>query len=212
MPSRTRTPTQRATRTERITPLTADRSAALLETKRLLLRPYAPSDLEALLAIYSRPDVVKYLYYETRDEDEVRDLLTRKANQRSLDKPGDILALAVVLKANGRVIGDVILRWLDNEHHQGEIGYVIHPDHQGKGYGKEAVKVLLRVAFEDAGLHRVIGSLEARNEASAGLMESLGMRREAHFVENEFVKGEWQSEVVYAILASEWGPKKKSKR
>jgi RimJ/RimL family protein N-acetyltransferase len=35
-------------------------------------------------------------------------------------------------------------------------------------------------------------------------MEALGMRREAHFVENEFVKKEWQSEVVYAILESEW--------
>jgi RimJ/RimL family protein N-acetyltransferase len=177
----------------------------------LLLRPYAPSDLEALLAIYSRPDVVRYLYYETRDEDEVRELLARKVAQRSLDEPGDVLALAVVLKANGRVIGDVILAWLDNEHHQGEIGYVIHPDHQGKGYAKEAAKVLLRIAFEEAGLHRVIGSLDSRNEASAALMEGIGMRREAHFVENEFVKGEWQSEVVYAILQSEWNTKKKKR-
>jgi RimJ/RimL family protein N-acetyltransferase len=36
-------------------------------------------------------------------------------------------------------------------------------------------------------------------------MERLGMRREAHFVENEFVKGEWCDELVYAVLASEWG-------
>jgi RimJ/RimL family protein N-acetyltransferase len=53
-------------------------------------------------------------------------------------------------------------------------------------------------------MHRVIGRLEARNDASARLLEKLGMRREAHLVENEWVKGEWQSELVYAILAEEW--------
>ena len=53
-------------------------------------------------------------------------------------------------------------------------------------------------------LHRVIGRLEARNVASARVLEKLGMRREAHFIENEWVKGEWQSEYVYAMLAEEW--------
>jgi hypothetical protein len=68
----------------------------------------------------------------------------------------------------------------------------------------EAGRVLLRLAFEDLGLHRVIGRLEARNTASARVLERLGMRREAHLVENEYVKEEWQSELVYAILDREW--------
>jgi RimJ/RimL family protein N-acetyltransferase len=50
----------------------------------------------------------------------------------------------------------------------------------------------------------VIGRLEARNTASARVLEKLRMRREAHLVENEFVKGEWQSELIYAILDREW--------
>ena len=53
-------------------------------------------------------------------------------------------------------------------------------------------------------LHRVVGRLEPRNTGSARVLEKLGMRREAHLVENEWVKGEWQSELVYAILAREW--------
>ena len=36
------------------------------------------------------------------------------------------------------------------------------------------------------------------------MLEKLGMRREGHLVENEWVKGEWQSELVYAILDREW--------
>ena len=44
----------------------------------------------------------------------------------------------------------------------------------------------------------------ARNDASIRLMERLGMRREAHLVENEFLKGEWTDSIVYAILETEW--------
>ena len=64
--------------------------------------------------------------------------------------------------------------------------------------------MLLRLAFEELGLHRVYGRAEPRNTASARVMEKLGMQREAHLVENEFVKGEWQSELVYSILDREW--------
>ena len=63
---------------------------------------------------------------------------------------------------------------------------------------------LLQLGLEEAGFHRIVGRLEARNEGSAGVMERLGMRREAHLVENEWVKGAWESEVVYALLAREW--------
>ena len=63
---------------------------------------------------------------------------------------------------------------------------------------------MLRLAFDELGLHRVIGRTEARNVGSARVLEKLGMRREARLVENEWVRGEWQSEFVYAILDREW--------
>ena len=63
---------------------------------------------------------------------------------------------------------------------------------------------MLALAFETYDLHRVVGRLEARNVASARVLEKLGMRREAHLIENEWVKDEWQSELVYAVLAREW--------
>ena len=61
---------------------------------------------------------------------------------------------------------------------------------------------MVALAFETYDVHRVFGRLEARNLASARVLEKLGMRREAHLVENEWVKGEWQSELVYALLAT----------
>jgi RimJ/RimL family protein N-acetyltransferase len=102
------------------------------------------------------------------------------------------------------VIGDCTLWRVSREHRLGEIGFVFHPDHQGRGYATEAGRELLRLAFAEHGCHRVIGRLEARNAASARVLERLGMRREAHLLENEWVKGEWQSELAYAILEHEW--------
>ena len=78
------------------------------------------------------------------------------------------------------------------------------PDHHSHGYATETARLLLELGFGEFGLHGVIGRLEPRNAASARVLERVGMRREAHFRENEFVKGEWQSELVYAILGHEW--------
>jgi RimJ/RimL family protein N-acetyltransferase len=50
----------------------------------------------------------------------------------------------------------------------------------------------------------MIGRCDARNAASAGVLRHIGMRQEALFRENEWVKGEWTDELVFAILADEW--------
>jgi RimJ/RimL family protein N-acetyltransferase len=173
-------------------------------TARLILRPYTRDDLDDLYAIESRPDVTRYLYWGTRDRTQARESLEHKINATALEKDGDSLTLAVTLPQTDRVIGDVQLNLLSREHRQGEIGYVFHPDHGGRGYATEAAEVMLRIGFEEAGLHRVIGRLDGRNTASARVLERLGMRREAHFVQNEIVKGEWTDEVVYAMLEDEW--------
>jgi RimJ/RimL family protein N-acetyltransferase len=178
--------------------------AGPLETERLLLRPFTPDDFDALFAMHSRPDVARYLYWGPRTEDEVRTVLEKKVASRAIGSEGDVLAFAVVLKATNAVVADVVLQLVSQEHRQGEIGYIVHPDHQGRGYATEACRELLRLAFEELKLHRVVGHLEARNAASARILEKLGMRREAHFVENEYVKAEWQSGLIYAILDREW--------
>lgn len=175
-----------------------------LRTARLILRPYLREDFEDLFAIHRRPDVTRYLYWEPRDAARVREVLDRKIGESALDDEGQGLALAVVLPETGRVIGEVSLRWLSREHRQGEVGFVFHPDYQGKGYATEAARVVLHLGFARLRLHRIVGRCDARNVGSARVMEKLGMRREAHFVQNEMFKGEWGDEFVYAMLASEW--------
>jgi len=180
------------------------RPAYPLETDRLLLRPYVDDDLEDLHDIERRDVTARYLYNRPLDLDATRSLLDRRRTMTAIDDDHDDLALAAVLKQSGRLIGHVTLLRASREHRQGEIGYVLHPDHHGHGYATEAAAVMLRLGFEELDLHRIIGRLDARNARSSRVLERLGMRREAHLRENEFVKGEWVSELVYAILADEW--------
>ena len=175
-----------------------------LETDRLTLRPFTAADFEAIHAMRSDPDVVRYLYQEPLSPEETRELLTRRIAATSWTREGDWLGAAVVERASGLTVGDVGLCWVSERDRTAEIGFTFDPRHQGKGLATEAGRALLDWAFTAAGLHRVIGRTEARNGASARVLEKLGMRREAHLVENEWVKGEWQSELVYAVLEREW--------
>ncbi|HEX6510428.1 MAG TPA: GNAT family protein [Chloroflexota bacterium] len=177
-------------------------------TDRLVLRPFTLADLDDLYAIQSLPDVVKYLYWDVRSRSEVRAILEVKIKQTRLAAEGDALCLAITLPgasgARSLVIGEVDLWWKSEQHRQGEIGFVLHPVHQGRGFAAEAADAMLELAFGQLRLHRVYGRTDLRNTASAALMRRLHMREEAHFVQNEIFKGEWSDELVFAILEDEW--------
>jgi RimJ/RimL family protein N-acetyltransferase len=175
-----------------------------IRTDRLVLRPFRDADFEALCTIHADEGVARWLYNEPRTRAQVVELLKVKIAGAAIQAPGDWLCAAVESSETGALVGDVDLLWASDQHRSGELGFIVHPEHHGNGYAAEASRPLLDWAFGDLGLHRVIGRTEARNTGSARVLEKLGMRREAHLVENEWVKGEWQSEFVYAILDREW--------
>ncbi|MEV7416576.1 GNAT family protein [Streptomyces sp. NPDC089919] len=179
-------------------------------TARLVLRPFRPVDAEDVHDYQRRPEVARFMRWEPRGPQEARAAVEQMTRETRLLSDGDCLSLAVVLPTEdadadmGTVIGQVELVLLSAEHRQGEIGYVFHPAHQGKGYASEAARAVLRLAFEELDLHRVIGRCLADNTASAGLLDRLGMRREAHFVGARFFKGAWRDDLVYAMLQHEF--------
>ena len=85
-----------------------------------------------------------------------------------------------------------------------EIGWLLDPRFQGRGYAAEAAGLLLDLAFGELGLHRVYAELDPRNAASVALCLRLGMRHEAHFREHMWFKGDWADTGIYAILEHEW--------
>jgi RimJ/RimL family protein N-acetyltransferase len=180
------------------------RPAYPVVTDRLHLRPFMSGDLDALEAIHGDADVLRYLSWDARDRAALRGVLGEKQRRDALAHQGDSLNLAAVRADTGELVGDMTLFWHSEEHLQGEVGYLFHPAHHGRGYATEATRAMLRIGFDGLGLHRITGRLDGRNAASARVLERVGMRREAHFVENQQIKGEWVDEVVYAMLDREW--------
>jgi RimJ/RimL family protein N-acetyltransferase len=174
-----------------------------IETERLRLRLLALEDLAAVHAFESRADVCRWLYWGPRSDEDCRAALERKI-ARARDAPETGVALAIELVTSGELVGHTDLTVGEAVHRQGELGFVVHPDHHGRGYATEAGRGMLGLGFAIYRLHRVEVRAEPRNTASVRVLEKLGMRLEGHLRENEWVKGEWQSEVVYALLAREW--------
>jgi RimJ/RimL family protein N-acetyltransferase len=175
-----------------------------IRTDRLLLRPLTAADVDALLVYRSRADVCRYLPFEPMDRQGVDERLAAQWAVTALTDEGQSLTLGIELAETGDLVGDAILFWHSREHRGGEVGYVLNPDFTGRGYATEAARAMLRLGFEDLGLHRITARLDERNEASANVARRLGMRQEARLVLSELFKGEWSTELDFAMLADEW--------
>jgi RimJ/RimL family protein N-acetyltransferase len=173
-------------------------------THRLLLRPLTPADADGLLAYRSQPGVCRFVPFEPQTREELLERIAGRWTRTELTGEGQALILGVEVRETGVLAGDVMLAWVSLEHEGGEIGYVFNPDLSGQGYATEAALALLRLGFDGLGLHRIIARIDERNEPSARLARRLGMRQEARLVENELFKGEWTTELDFAMLASEW--------
>jgi RimJ/RimL family protein N-acetyltransferase len=175
-----------------------------VRTPRLSLRPLTTGDVDALVAYRSLPHVCRYVPFEPMTEQVVRDRLGTVWANSDLTDEGQALTLGIAITRSDRLIGDVVLFWRSRTHGGGEIGYVLHPDVQGQGYATEAARALLGLGFDGLGLHRIVARIDERNTASAQVARRLGMRQEARLVRNEFFKGEWSTELNFAMLADEW--------
>ena len=180
-----------------------------IRTERLLLRPLTAGDADALLAYRGRDDVSRYVPGEPMSRDEILERIAGRWARTELTDEGQALTLGAELAetglaGTGELAGDVVLFWHSREHASGEVGYVFNPALGGRGYATEAANAMLRLGFEGIGLHRIVARIEERNEPSVRLARRLGMRQEARLVHNEFFKGEWSTEVDFAMLAGEW--------
>lgn len=170
-----------------------------IHTARLTLRPLHRDDLEDLFSIYSDAGTCRYTLDEPwTDQTKTEAFAKHIANQHL----SGTSALNAAVESNGRVIGEV-LAWYTHKDTV-EIGYVFHKDCGGQGFALEAVRALVDYLFAEHGLHRITANMDARNHASAKLCRKLGMRQEAHFIQDYWNKGEWTDSLIFALLRSEY--------
>jgi RimJ/RimL family protein N-acetyltransferase len=87
---------------------------------------------------------------------------------------------------------------------QGEIWYLVRPDHWGRGIAAESARSLLRIGFSEMNLHRMFATCLPENPASARVLENIGMRKEGCQVKGLKIHGVWRDCSLYAILREEW--------
>jgi RimJ/RimL family protein N-acetyltransferase len=175
-----------------------------VHTTRLALRPLTAADTKDLVNYRSREDVCRFVPFDPMGPETIAERLNRGWACRAIVHEGEGLTLGAEVAETGQLVGDVTLFFRSAEHRNGEIGWIFHPDHSGRGYATEAAHAMLHLAFDQLGLHRVVARVDLRNETSLRLADRLGMRREALLVSNEWFKGAWSDEIDFAILEEEW--------
>lgn len=175
----------------------------LLETERLFLRQFSDSDLDAFLAYRNDPEVAIYQGWNVPYP---RERAIKFIGEMKVAVPmqSQWFQVALEIKGTREMIGDLAFFIKREDERQAFIGYTLARPFWGKGYAFEAVSCLLEYLFEELELHRVIAECDVLNVYSWRLLERLGFRREAHFVESIFFKGAYGSEYQYAMLEREW--------
>ncbi|MFD9571112.1 GNAT family N-acetyltransferase [Streptomyces sp. NPDC059982] len=173
-------------------------------TERLLLRLFTPDDLDDLYAYQGLSEVARYLYRPPLTREQCGQSLTRRAGGTMWAEDGDDLVVAVCPVGEAKVVGEIVLKLASARARQVEIGWAFNPVYGGRGYAAEAARAIAELAFAELGAHRLFARLDVLNTGSMRICERLGMRREAHLVENDLDDERWGSEYVYAMLAREW--------
>lgn len=170
----------------------------IAETERLILRRYTQSDLQDLFEYLSDAKVVEYEPYKPMSLDETKENLEWRIGTEEM--------IAVERKDSHKMIGNVYLG--KREFESLELGYVFNRNYWGNGYAAESCKIIIEQAFSK-GIHRIYAECDPDNISSWRLLETLGFRREAHFIQNVYFwkdqsgKPVWKDTYVYAKVNME---------
>lgn len=174
------------------------------DTERLTLRPFRAGDLPAFAAYRSEPAVARYQSWDpSYSLADAERFLAAQAGV-AFGTPGEWLQLAIVDRARGVLHGDCAVRVARDQPGTAEVGVTLAPASQGQGIAAEALRALVGALFGELGLHRVYAEADDRNTAVHRLLERLGFRAEARFVEADWFKDEWTTVRVFAVLRRDW--------
>jgi RimJ/RimL family protein N-acetyltransferase len=181
----------------------ADANLTLLETPRLRLRRFKTEDLAPFLSYRNDPEIARYQSWESFSLEEALPFIEEQKSLQ-IGEPGKWFQFAIELKETAALIGDCAFKINEDDSRQAEIGFTLARAFQKKGYAAEAAGRVIEYGFTELRLHRIIAVTDCENSSSVSLLERMGMRREARFVQNIWFKGKWGDEYLYALLRDEW--------
>ena len=181
----------------------------MIETDRLILRPFAESDAADAYEYLKAPMVNCFACMKLNSVEEARAEMQKRAEDTEF-------YFAIVLKETGKVIGEITAHPQatapDEDAVQDTFSpcWMLNKEYHGKGYAYEAAKAFFDYLFHEKGARRIYAYTEDYNLSSQHLCEKLGMRREGLFMEFvSFVNNPdgtplYENTMQYAILKKEW--------
>jgi len=152
-------------------------STPLLHTTRLTLRPYAPTDIPALVRLAGAPEVASTtlrIPHPYTEENAQQFLATCQEDAAT----GSITRFAISLRDPAEFCGGIGLRLEEGQPHRAELGYWLGVPYWRKGYATEAAQAMIDYGFDTLNLHRIYASYYPENVASGGVLRKIGMRHE----------------------------------
>lgn len=171
----------------------------VLESERLLFKKLENEDVDGVFALRSSEKCMKFIPRPILDSKEqaleLMDLMNSKIDSN------ETINWAVFLKENPSVFVGYLGHYrIDIENYRSEIGYMILPEFEGKGYATEAVKTIVKYGFEAINLHSIEAVIDPENFASERVLQRCGFVKEAHILENEYYNGKFWDSVIYSLL------------
>lgn len=173
-----------------------------LDAPRVRLRWLAAEDVDALFAVFSDPDMMRYWSSPAMTERVEAEALLTLIHRNFADKSG--FQWGVERKEDGRLLGTCTLFHLHVGNRCAELGYALASAYWKNGYMMEALTALLDYAFGPINLRRLEADVDPRNANSLRILGKLGFRHEGLLRERWDVAGDIQDSVFLGLLAREW--------
>ena len=170
--------------------------------QRILLREYRLSDLPEMRKWVNDPrvtrglsDIFLFPHSQEATEEFLRDVLEGRSDTREF---------VVASRPSEAYLGQIGLKVLDWKNRFAEISLVFPREHQGQGYGTEAIGLLQRFAFEEMGLNRLELFVHEDNAPALRCYQKCGFREEGRFRQRFFRQGRFWDMILMALLAEEY--------
>nr|WP_319570187.1 GNAT family protein [uncultured Draconibacterium sp.] len=173
-----------------------------LETERLIIRPITIDDKNEIFEYRRDKEVNKYQGWIPETIEDVELFIGKISEQ--INVPETWFQFVVVDKKTKKIVGDLGIHFIDLENKQAEIGCTLNKDFQNKGFATESLEKVIDYLFNELNKHRIITSIDPENKNSIRLVERIGFRKEAHFVESLLINGKWVDDLIYALVEKDW--------
>jgi ribosomal-protein-alanine N-acetyltransferase len=170
---------------------------------RLALRELTVDDVDDVHAIYGSPQATEYLSFEPRTRDQVGHIIAG-AIVSATTQPRTEYALAVCDLDDGALIGFGRIAGDPHAQQAATMGFALHPDFWGAGYGTETARALISLSLNELKLHRVWAARAPKNLASEKTLLAAGMTEEGRIRHHVYVRGAWRDSITYSAVADNW--------